>query len=547
MPRHRLQRSRSTAVGIRPSVTASLTRIPRGDSRTLDITALVGRLPPDVLHELIRRRGLEASTDLIAAATPEQRQRVLDIELWTTASHNHDERFDAARMLEWLSVLVDADDSTAAGVVASLDASLVVAGLSPYIRVYDRAVMLCVETDGDERLTELQPRGDGACCDIGGYVVHAGRPGAWDAIVTLLVTLLAEHPGFFDAVMRGCRALSDRGHEHDGLDTLLAPADQHLLEVRMSREQRRVVQGHATQADARAFLQMARQRDVTATSPEASANPLAAAYFREMEQRDATRPAERGPTAAAAPPPLDHRELGALLVELGATPAQSAALLGEGTETPAYVARMRALVDHACGVDLDAGLARQRELAYLANVLVAGCSVQSRAFTPAEAMAATLAVCHLGLERQAGTEGRDSWLVDHDLIGVFEVGWATLSREVSTYTARHLLGVVAELRCTDALVAEGLHALSCALRVHLAADAPWRARQALDAIALLDLPAWAGLAGLLSECPVLPHAVGAVLQRRGGRVSATEFEFIASESQLADVRAFVGRLQELLV
>ena len=41
---------------------------------------------------------------------------------------------------------------------------------------------------------------------------------------------------------------------------------------------------------------------------------------------------------------------------------------------------------------------RMEELGYLANALMAGCSIQSRPFTAPEAWDAAIAVCNLGLE-----------------------------------------------------------------------------------------------------------------------------------------------------
>jgi hypothetical protein len=77
-------------------------------------------------------------------------------------------------------------------------------------------------------------------------------------------------------------------------------------------------------------------------------------------------------------------------------------------------------------------------------------------------------------------------------------------------------------------------------------EAPWHAREALDVIAILDTPAWAALCGLLSECPVWPAALTAILERHAGSVSATAFECFATKTQILKVREFVERLPGLL-
>jgi hypothetical protein len=78
------------------------------------------------------------------------------------------------------------------------------------------------------------------------------------------------------------------------------------------------------------------------------------------------------------------------------------------------------------------------------------------------------------------------------------------------------------------------------------AGTPWRARHALDVLAMLDLPAWASLLGLLDECPVLPAALTAILEGHIGAVSATAFAFISTTAQIGDVRAFMAKLPDAL-
>jgi hypothetical protein len=68
----------------------------------------------------------------------------------------------------------------------------------------------------------------------------------------------------------------------------------------------------------------------------------------------------------------------------------------------------------------------------------------------------------------------------------------------------------------------------------------------LDVLATLDLSAWYGLAGLLSECPVVLEVVSAVVARRADRIDPTAFAFIATNAQIDTVRAFMARLPGLL-
>jgi hypothetical protein len=80
----------------------------------------------------------------------------------------------------------------------------------------------------------------------------------------------------------------------------------------------------------------------------------------------------------------------------------------------------------------------------------------------------------------------------------------------------------------------------------LRAGAPWRAREALDVIASLDMPAWAALLGLIDECPVIHAGIAASRDSRTRAVSASAFEFISENSQIASVREFLQALPKIL-
>src|SRR4029078_9970017 len=105
----------------------------------------------------------------------------------------------------------------------------------------------------------------------------------------------------------------------------------------------------------------------------------------------------------------------------------------EAPESPTGAARSPHRTLLACVRDTDetAYFARSRELAFLANALLAGVCVQSRRFTPGEASDAAAAICNLGLEcwpvTPPDTCPPASWLIDHDLVTAFENG-STLLR-----------------------------------------------------------------------------------------------------------------------
>jgi hypothetical protein len=102
------------------------------------------------------------------------------------------------------------------------------------------------------------------------------------------------------------------------------------------------------------------------------------------------------------------------------------------------------------------------------------------------------------------------------------------------------------MRCDDREIQAGLDALRIKMAKHWQAGAPWRARDALDVIATLDLLAWAVLLALIDECPALHAGVGASQDSRTLSVGATDFEFISENNQIASVREFMRSLPETL-
>ena len=82
----------------------------------------------------------------------------------------------------------------------------------------------------------------------------------------------------------------------------------------------------------------------------------------------------------------------------GVLPQQPRALLDGPQGHAPRLARIQAHMQFARDCDDAAYSMRSQELAYLANTIVAGCSIQARPFTAQEASDAAVAVCNLGLE-----------------------------------------------------------------------------------------------------------------------------------------------------
>jgi hypothetical protein len=570
-------------------------------ARLLDapfLARVVPHLAPETLHQLIRYRGLDACGELVTAATPAQLTSLLDLDLWRNSRPGRpgsDDQFDVDRFGEWLEMLVDTGESVAARTAAALDRDLVIVGLCRYLRVFDPGTFEPTESTDDEpmdrhAMMNSETSGDMPECEVGGYLLRARRTDAWDAIVTLLVTLETEHSRYFHAVMQGCRRLSNSTPEIDGLDELLMAPEQHLHDVAIEREQRRSRHGYAAPADSRAFLQMARQpRAVSAPAARIAVNPIAAAYFRAIDEEVDTTPEdtsagtpERAPhDEAADAPAIEDDDVSTsieavieLLAEAahlrqgyggqGVIPARPRALLEGAHEDPraARLPLLSRLMEFLLHHDETAYLTRNRELAFLANTLLAGCSVQSRPFTPQEASDAAACICNLGLEcwpaRWAGEKSQgasgeagtatppDRFLLDHDLVAAFETGWSVLYQDVTLFVADQLMSTLGDLRPVDGDTRRELRALQRELGKQRELGTPWLARNAADVLTMLDATAWISVLGLLDECPIQPAAVTAVLERRPTAVSPTAFEFISTTAQIGDIRLFMRMLPGVL-
>jgi hypothetical protein len=503
--------------------------------KTRDLAKIVPHLPPEVLHRVIQTCGLEDSAELVALATPEQISRVLDLDLWRVRTHSGDEEFDAERFGTWLEVLMEAGTEVAAQKVMGLDIELITAGLARHLEVFSGAAVSSFTTLDGDLAPGRELRGD-LGCEIGGYVIKARRTTAWDAIVGLLICFHSEHPQYFHRLMRGCVRLSNGTREPDGFHNLLQDVEQGMFDLAGERDARREKGGYVTPAQARAFLQGGRQLQLDAVAPPPSA--VAQAYFRAIEPIEPTEPMETAPSDAASrldavpsAEPAAIAEVVDVLRDAGVLTPPTRGLLESGNPQTSTLAWIQAYVEsHAASAE---------ELAYLANTLIGGCSIQARAFTAQEASDAAAAICNLGLENWP-----HHWR-DRDLITAFQVGWTVLHRDVCMFTARRLIAIVAGIRCPDRDIQVRLNALKRELKQHVRDGAPWRARAALDVIVMLDAPSWAALVALIDECPAIHAAVGASKHRRRA-VNAADFEFIAQRAQIAAVHEFLESLPSAL-
>ena len=114
------------------------------------------------------------------------------------------------------------------------------------------------------------------------------------------------------------------------------------------------------------------------------------------------------------------------------------------------------------------------------------------------------------------------------------------------FAAGRLVQILTRLKCDDREVQAGLDELRKEMAKHWRAGAPWHAREALDVLTILDMPAWATILGLIDECPVIHAGMGVSQGSRTLAVNASAFEFISESSQIASIREWMDAMPEIL-
>lgn len=498
-----------------------------------DLALLVPSLPAEALQRVIDDRGLDASADLLAAATPSQIARVLDLDVWRAPQPGQDSRLDAARVFEWIETLADYDVTATARVVASSDPRVIAAALARVIRVFDPGVFQPTAQTDDEPSASSWDNMRGPSTSVGGYLVAFREAGDSDALVAVLVAMEEAHTEAFHALMQSCRALSNSTPEIEGDDDLPGAQDQAEYDLASERRSRQARAGYVPSDDARAFLAAVRRSSGTGATDEAR-HPVVADFLRSVD--DALRtvgPLDTEVSLNEPSPTIADDVLGLDPVDAG---REQMLLPNAGDEAPDRYPLVSALLTRLYEADRRAYFEATHQLAFLANAIAAGCSLQSRAFTPREASEASVATCHLGLECEGAS----------DLITAFERGWAILHAHVSVRTAERLQRAIETLRCRDAELLTGLHRVRLSVIRARAAGTPWTVRDQLDPLAILDMPSWTALLGLLSECPVIPAALTAIVGRQTTAIDPSAFAFIGTRTQLDDIARFLERLPTLL-
>jgi hypothetical protein len=318
-----------------------------------DVLERVRALPERSFAELVRRIGVEDAGEIVALASTSQLVAAFDEDLFANARPGEREVFDVERLVVWLEVLLEAGAEVAAARFAELSEDFVIRAISSLLLVLDDDALMTRlgEGDRDSRRAE-KVLASALTEEIDGYLLVARRHEGWDAALALVVALDRDHRPLLTRVLDRCAAMASSYIEDiDALSDLLSEEESLAEDVEAEREERRARAGFVEPRAAKNFLSLA-ERPFEGEPSAAARDPVTRAYFRELER--SPRPQQRA-----------TRDL-----ELGAPPRTDRARPGALARSPveALLAAMRVLRDEDPGCFDE----RMEELAYLANVLVAG-------------------------------------------------------------------------------------------------------------------------------------------------------------------------------
>jgi hypothetical protein len=397
--------------------------------RILEEPALVEEirnLEASVLASLVRHVGLEDAGEIVALATPTQLTQLLDDDVWTPKGPGEKESFDARRFSLWTEILLESGPEEAARKLAGLDETFLAMALSRLIRVFDSDLLAvrygeAADESRDPTLFERALAGS-PYHEFDAYLVVARNEEGWDALIDLLTSLDANDHSLFCRLMDRCLLATEQAADEQGGFGELLMADEALSEdAAAERDERRAQRGYVEPRTAKTLLRVVARGSVEGALAETTVDPVVASYLRDV-------PSEPSAVRKAAAPAASRA---------WATPLK--ALLARAEPDTFVSPRKRLTASTASGgklIPLFQALhlrdparydAARAELAFWANVLIAGDDSRGRTLRPYEAADEVLAVCEHGLELLSARDpGRAARVLDEaqGVALLFRLGFA---------------------------------------------------------------------------------------------------------------------------
>lgn len=349
------------------------------------------------LRALVRRVGIADAGELLAIATPGQFVELVDDELWR--QHGPHEVFDHRQFPIWLEVMGEHGDALIVQRLRELPEETLVLALFGQLFVLDVDVLgISAAAQSAEGAAEAERILDAVLyLELDRYTLVSRHGVGWDAVIAAVLALDAVDHALVQRVLEACcRATTAFIEDNGSLYDVLVGEAALTEDAHGERQRRRSRAGYVDPADAIAFLRLVERHEPVALPKQRDA--VSHAYFRELEPEP------------AAPTSSDPTPLADLLHELGIGPTVAL--------PPADTAGLRAAI---AKLPPEVAVLRHRELAYLANVLVAA----DRGYSASAAVAAVVEACGGALAKLT-EDGTDpvAVLTETSCDRLFRYGWS---------------------------------------------------------------------------------------------------------------------------
>jgi len=359
------------------------------------LLADVRAVAPEVFSRIVAHIGVADSAELLALASPEQHQHVLDEVLWHSDQPGEEERFDVSAFVTWLEVLLENGDGYAVERLCGLSEDLVALGVGRVALVFEPEVLgIDMASAGWDDAARTEKALDGCLLlELADYTLVSRGVEGWDAVIHAMVAMDRDHHEHLLRILERCAAATqEHVEESGGVHAVLSAAEMLEADALGERITRLGRRGYVDSATAKAFLRGARLLGPDELAAAPPREFITTRYFRDLEPTTAS-PEHRKPSPA----------LRALLGKAGIA-ERSPLRLGAPSSSSPFRAAMAALADR--GDPLYAQ--RMAELLFVVNVVVEGESrPEGGRHGLAGAAQRAIELCDHGLRHAAEVTGDD--------------------------------------------------------------------------------------------------------------------------------------------
>jgi hypothetical protein len=261
-----------------------------------DLVNQIQRLPAPTLLKLVHRIGLEDSSEVLALASCEQLNRVVDEDLWQNTGKK--EEFDPERFVLWLQVLEEMGYQRAGARLSEMDEDFLSLALSHFLFVLDLEAVsfLRAQVIGDswedDRLDKILESYH--THEFGDLLALAKPHAPWDTLHPLLLSLEESDSAMLGRILQRLAMAGEAKAEREGgLYEVLTSEEMLEGDASFARDQRRTRDGFVNASDAAAFVAWIKSTPKERIQAMDKPDPVSRAYFRDYQGLVIRGPSQR--------------------------------------------------------------------------------------------------------------------------------------------------------------------------------------------------------------------------------------------------------------